>query len=210
MSPRLVLLLLLLALMTSGCPNVEAVRRARDEEIARRLEELEKTARFRNQKLLTIEAELTRNRSEENRLRDLVRALEKRGPVPDKPPYGFVPTRVAFSFLTCAIDQDGKKGDDAIAAYVSIYDQDDSGLKVAGSFRFELFDLARSKDHVIQSWSFTPEEAARYWQKFPPCYQFKLPFGGELRVEEVVLKVTFRQAGKKELTARKELTVELP
>jgi len=213
MSGKWVVLLLVLAVMVSGCPNEEAVARYRKQETARRLDELEKTARMRQQKLLALEAELTKLRADRNELKTLLeetKELLKGGAVPAEKVFRFEPVRVDFSFLTCAIDTDKKKGDDAIAAFVSLYDQFDTGLKAAGSFRFDLFDLARSKDHVIQSWSFTPEEAARWWQRFPACYQFKLPFGGKVGVEEVVLKVTFRQTGKKELTATQKLSVEQP
>ncbi|HUW56970.1 MAG TPA: hypothetical protein VMZ92_10060 [Planctomycetota bacterium] len=216
MSGRCVVALLLVALVTSGCPDEAAVARYRDEEIARRLDELEKTARLRDQKLLAIEAQVAAVHADKKELevllketKDIVTQLEKQGGVPAEKPFAFEPTRVDFSFLTCAIDTDGKKGDDAIAAYVSLYDQFDTVLKAAGDFHFELFDLARPAGHVIQSWSFKPEEAARWWQRFPACYQFRLPFGGKVLAEKVFLKVTFRQAGKKELTTTRELTVEL-
>ena len=48
------------------------------------------------------------------------------------------------------------------------------------------------------------------WQRFPACYQFKLPFGGKVNAKKGDLKVTFRRPGKEALTAKREVTIELP
>jgi hypothetical protein len=170
---------------------------------------LEKTVTELRSELAAVKAE----RDEMKQLLDQRRTVKTLGDnttVSAEKPFTFEVTKVDFGFLTCGISLQGKKGDDAIAAYVGLYDQFDTPIKAAGHFRFDLFDLARSKDYVVQSWSFEPEGAARYWQRFPACYQFKLALAAEVRVKKVVLKVTFRQAGKKELAATRELTIERP
>ncbi|HUV38234.1 MAG TPA: hypothetical protein VMY39_01410, partial [Planctomycetota bacterium] len=184
-----------------------------DNTLVDRMNNLERENVARQQKITKLEGEVSAMRAERDELRQLLEAareLNKTGTVPADKPFRFEVQKVELGFLTCAIDLDGKKGDDAIAAYVNLYDQYDTSLKAAGTFRFDVFDLARSKDHVVRSWTFAPEEAAGNWQRFPGCYQFKLPLGGEVRAEKVVLKVSFSRPGKETLTATREVQLELP
>jgi len=214
MSREVTLMLLMLVLLVSGClfSRPGEVWRADD-----RLEALERESRAREQAILKLQAEVTAISSERYELKQLleearstVKSLKTGGEAPPEQPFRFEAVKVDFGFLTCAIDLDKKKGDDAIAAYVYLYDQYDSSIKAAGAFHFELFDLARKEGHLIQAWSFEPEQAAMYWQRFPACYQFKLPFGGEVTAKKGVLKVAFRRPGKETLTATREVTIELP
>ncbi len=125
-------------------------------------------------------------------------------------------TRVDFGFLTAAVNFDNagkiadKKYDNGIAAYVSLYDQYDSSLKAAGDFRLDLLDLTREKNFLIATWNFDAQAAAKYWQNFPGCYQFKLPLPSDLTSRKVLIKVSFRQPGRAELIATKELTISRP
>ena len=184
---------------------------------AERVDRLEGQLRERQQASLQLQAEIDAMQAERQELRELLgetrEAIQKlmgTGGIPAEQSFGFEVRDVSLGFLTCAIDTDGKKGDDAIAAYVSLQDQYGSSLKAAGHFRLDLFDLSRSKEQIIRSWTFTPQEAAGYWQRFPAGYQFKLPFGQPPQAKKVVLKVTFRQEGKEPLTATRELKVERP
>ena len=200
-----VVMLLVLSALASGCRTSPSASGTPGDRQA-----LEKTATELRSELAGVKAE----RDEMKRLLDERTAAT--GPADNatvgaEKPFAFEVTKVDFGFLTCGISLQGKTGsDDAIAAYVDLYDQFDTSMKAAGHFRFDLFDLARSKDYVIQSWSFEPEAAARHWQRFPACYQFKLPLAAEVRAKKVVLKVTFRQANNREFTAATELKIERP
>jgi len=176
--------------------------------------ELERENRAKGEKIVKLEDDLAVAKAERDRMKkDL--DLARKSPEAARA-FAFEPKTVDFGFLTAAVnfDNEGKatdrKFDNGIAAYVSLYDQFDSSLKAAGQFRFDLLDLARAKDFVIATWTFEPEAAAKYWQRFPACYQFKLPLPSDLASRTVTLKVTFRQPGKPELTATKELTVDRP
>jgi len=203
MPPKGAVMLLVFAAFVSGCATSPSGPPA-DRQA------LEKTVAELRSQLAAVQAERD----------DMKRLLAERGAakppgdntsVSGGKPFAFELTKVDFGFLTCGINLQGKKGpDDAIAAYVGLYDQFDTPIKAAGYFRFDLFDLARSKDYVVQSWSYEPEAAARHWQRFPACYQFKLPLAAEVRAKRVVLKVTFRQADRKEFTAMRELAIERP
>lgn len=222
MSPKMlgmVLVPVILAVALSGCrapfskPD-EKVIETRD---AARMDLLERESRARQNEVAKLQAEVSSLKGERHELRTLleearrtVKSLEESGKAPAEKPFSFEVARVDFSFLTCAIDTDDTRGDDAIAAYVYLYDQFDSSLKAAGHFRFELFDLARPKSHVVESWSLKPEAAARYWQRFPACYQFKLPLAEGPLPEKAKLKVTFTREGEKALTASREVKIERP
>jgi hypothetical protein len=175
-----------------------------------RIARLEREAQEYQQAIAKLETESAALRTERD---DMRRLLAEKGieytpeTVPAKP-FSFDVTSVGFSFLTCAVNLDRIKGDDGVAAYVHIYDQFDSSMKAAGAFRFDLFDLAVPENQLIESWSFEPEAAAKFWQDLPGCYRFKLPFTKPVEAKKVMLKVTFHQEGKKDLTATRELPVE--
>lgn len=206
MSARGFVMLLVFAALITGCSNSPSAsgtagdRRAQDKTVAELRSQLDA---------------VTAERDQTKRLLEEIRAAKPSADnttVGGRKPFAFEVTKVEFSFLTCGINLANKKGgaDDAIAAYVDLYDQFDTSMKAAGHFQFDLFDLARSKDYVVQSWSFEPEAAALHWQRFPACYQFKLPLAAEVRATKVVLKVTFRQADGKEFKTTSELKLERP
>jgi hypothetical protein len=204
MPPRGMVMLLVFAALLAGCRMSQSDSDARDRHA------LEKTVAEQRAELASVKMDRDKTR----RLLDESLAAK---PSADnttaggRKPFAFNVTKVEFSFLTCGINLEGAKGDDdGIAAYVDLYDQYDTPMKAAGHFQFDLFDLARSKDYVVQSWSFEPEAAALHWQRFPACYQFKLPLSGEVRATKVVLKVTFRQADGKEFATTTELKLERP
>jgi len=184
-----------------------------DTTVDNRLKALERENKARQDAIVKLQGEVAALRAEREELRQLLEAakvLNTTGGVPAGKPFRFEVEKVGIGFLSCAIDTDGVKGDDAIAAYINLTDQYDTSMKAAGTFRFDVFDLARAKDQIIRSWTFKPEVAAGYWQRFPGCYQFKLPLGGEVRAKKVILKVTFGRTGKEPLTAIRERTVEQP
>jgi hypothetical protein len=198
-------MLLVFAVLLSGCRTSPSASGAAGDRQA-----LDKTvAELRSQlDAVTVERDQTKRLLDESRT---ARTPADNTTIGGRKPFAFEVTKVEFSFLTCGINLAGTKGaDDAIAAYVDLYDQFDTPMKAAGHFQFDLFDLARSKDYVVQSWSFEPEAAAQHWQRFPACYQFKLPLAAEVRATKVVLKVTFRQADGKEFKTTSEMKLERP
>jgi len=210
MSRETVVLLLLVGVFAGGCANGLDEG---DTALFERVKRLEEENDARQQTVVKLEGEVAAMRAERDELRHLLEAareLNKTGAVPAERQFRFEVQKVTLTFLSCAIDLDGKKGDDAIAAYVNLYDQYETSMRAAGTFRFDVFDLARSKDHIIRSWTFEPKVAARSWQRFPGGYQFKLPLGGQVRAKKVVLKVSFSRVGKKTLTATREIDIEQP
>lgn len=170
--------------------------------------------RAENEKIVILEDQLAAAKADRNRL---ARQLDAARKSPDAAKgFAFEVTRIEFGFLTAAVSFDNsakvtdRKYDNGIAAYVNLLDQFDSSLKAAGDFRFDLFDLSRDRNFVIASWSFDAEAAAKYWQRFPGGYQFKLPLPSDLASRKVVLKATFLQPGRSELAATKELTLSRP
>lgn len=176
--------------------------------------DLERESRAKTEKIIKLEDELAVARAERDAVKKDLDAARKSPDV--EKGFQFVPRKVEFGFLTAAVNLDesgrttDRKYDNAVAAYVGLYDQFDSSLKVAGAFQFDLMDLSKARDFVIAGWTFEPEAAAKHWQKFPGCYQFKLPLPGDLNSRKVTLKVTFRRPGKPDLTATTDLDVERP
>ncbi len=176
--------------------------------------EIERENRAKSDAIVKLEDDLATARAERDRARKDLAAAQK---APGAEGFHFEAAKVEFGFLTAAVNLDQKtdkvtdhRFDNGIAAYVGLYDQFDSSLKVAGAFRFDLLDLARSSNFVLQTWTYEPEAAAKHWQRFPACYQFKLPLSSDVKSRKVVLKVTFTRPGKPDLTATKELTVDRP
>ena len=216
MSRIMLIVFLVLVLVTSGCSWM--IPPAREDTVTeKRMKEIERRADRREEEIAKLQSEVQALKAQRYELRNLLKetseaaaSLAQTGEMPADKPLRFEVTTVEFGMLTCAVDEDGKKGDDAIAAYVHLYDQYDFSMKAAGAIRFDLFDLSRAEDQVIQSWSFTPEDAARRWKRFPAGYHFKLPLSGDIGTKDVILKVTFQEAGRKPLTARCSIEVELP
>jgi hypothetical protein len=201
---------ILMAMLAIGCTGTQP--NDSDTSSQKPAAELARQSQAKSETITKLQGELATARTERDELKQALESSRKTGAP------GAVElevSKVDFGFLTSAVNlDDGKvtdnKGDNGIAAYVALYDQFDSSIKAVGSFRLDLFDLKRSKEFVIQTWSFEPDAALKYWQRFPACYQFKLPLSTDVYAKNVVLKVTFRQAGKKDLTATKELTIERP
>ena len=175
---------------------------------------LEQENRAQADRIVKLEDELASAKSERDRAKNALN-VDKKSPGVDKM-FHFEAQKVEFGFLTAAVnfDSEGKvtdhKFDNGIAAYVSVYDQFDSSLKVAGAFRLDLLDLARPDRFVIQTWTFEPEAAAKCWQRFPASYQFKLPLSADVTARKVMLKATFSRPGKPDLTATQELEISRP
>jgi hypothetical protein len=175
--------------------------------------DLERENRAKSESIVKLEDDLASARAERDRARKDLAAARK---TPGAEGFHFEAAKVEFGFLTAAVNLDEKgkttehRFDNGIAAYVGLYDQFDSSLKVAGAFRFDLLDLARSSDFVLQTWTYEPEAAAKHWQRFPSCYQFKLPLSSDVKSRKAVLKVMFTRPGKPDLTATQELTIDKP
>jgi len=200
---------ILLVMLVVGCTGSQPSDTPQKSEA-----ELQRENQAKSETITRLQGELAGARTQRDELQQALESSRKTGTP------GAVElevTRVDFGFLTSAVNLDedkgkvtGRKGDNGIAAYVVLTDQFDSSIKAVGAFRFDLFDLKRSKDFVIQTWSFDAEAALKHWQRFPASYQFKLPLSTDVYAQKAVLKVTFRQSGRKDLTATKELTIERP
>ena len=213
MTSRTVILLTMLSLMITGCAGGAITDAGEVDGTAA----LEKRLLRQQQKVAQLESQVAALRADRYELRQLlgetkqlIRSLEDTGKLPREKETEFKVVRVGLGFLTTAIDTDGKKGDDAIAAYVYLYDREDFSLRRAGSFRFELFDLSRSEDQVIGVWTYPPEVAAKYWGRFPAGYHFKLPLAGPVGTKQAILKVTFNRPGEKVLNTTRRVAIELP
>jgi hypothetical protein len=193
-------------LLIAGCTEPQPTETPR-----KSVADLERENRARGDAITKLRGELAAVRTERDGLQQALDSARKTGTAPQQ--FQFEAAKVELGWLTAAVNLDdnkvtGRRGDNGIAAYVSLYDQFDTSIKTAGSFQLDLFDLERSKDFILQTWSFEPEAAAKYWQRFPACYQFKLPLSSDVYAKKAVLKVTFRRPGKKDLTATKGLTIE--
>ena len=83
---------------------------------------------------------------------------------------------------------------DGIRVYLSASDKDGHPIKVPGTVRIELFDLASEQQIRIGSWEFTPEESLDHFTSGPLSYQFtfELPFpNGPPSHEQLMLKASF-------------------
>jgi hypothetical protein len=175
--------------------------------------DLERENRAQAERIVRIEDDLAASKARESRLTQELAAARK---APGTEGFHYEPAKLEFGFLTAAVNFDNagevidRKFDNGIAAYLSVYDQFDTSLRVAGEFRLDLLDLSRDKDFVIATWTFSPEAAAKHWARFPGCYEFKLPLPDDLRSRKVLLKTAFRRPGKPDLTAMREITVSRP
>lgn len=100
-------------------------------------------------------------------------------------------TKVGFGFLTAAVNWDDQPGTDGIQAFVYLEDQFGESIKRAAALRLEMFAVSDETGKLIQTWTFTPEASAKYWQVIPAGYMFKLPFqSGAPKAGQVLLKAT--------------------
>jgi len=175
-------------LLLTGCPEQE-VSPTGSSEVNRLREELsQEQARVRE-----VRDQVEALRTERKELMGKLEARERELTVlrgGKRGEFRFEPTEVTFGFLSAAVDWDGKGGDDGIQALVCIEDQTGGSIKRAGEFRFELYDLANSKEKAIEKWTFTAEAAAEYWRSVGSGYLFKLPFtAGTPKGKQVTLVV---------------------
>jgi hypothetical protein len=183
-----------------------------------RLDALEGQVKKDAEQISRMQSELTALKSERYELKVLlaetraaIEALRSGGVLPGEKAFKFAVTRVGFGFLTSAVSLARTKADDTVVAFAYLYDQYDSAVKRAGAFRFDLLDLARPEGQmVLQTWTFTPEAAAKFWVGFPGGYEFKLPLAESIRGGTRVLKMTFEEEGGKELVATREIKIERP
>ena len=116
--------------------------------------------------------------------------------------FRFVATKISLGWLTSSVNWDDKGGDDGMQAFVEVEDQTGDSIKQAGAFRLELYDVGGGKGTAIETWTFTPEAAAKCWYTTPSGYMFKLPYAnGTPKAKEVVLvvKAELSEGGKFEV-----------
>lgn len=134
--------------------------------------------------IVTLRGERTTLAAELDQARTQISGLS--GPEPGA--FRFIVARVSLGWLTASVDWDNQPPDDGIQAFVAMEDQTGDSIKRAASFRLELYDLGREKESPIETWSFTPEAAAKYWNSIPSGYLFKLPYSnGTPAARDVIL-----------------------
>ncbi len=113
--------------------------------------------------IATLEKNLADAQKTVDEQKQQIATLQKVGP--DRMAKLVVPTGIQFARLTGGYDDDGRPGDDGVVAYVQPVDVKGHVIKVAGSIRMQVFDLANPPgrqvvaegewdvDHVADMWN---------------------------------------------------------
>lgn len=176
-----------------------------------RAEELEKTLKQERDLRSQSEKQVQALRSERAELMTKLEEAQNtiKGAIGGEPgAFRFVVTRVSLGWLTSSVNWDNVGGDDGIQAFMEIEDQTGDTIKRAGAFQLELYDLGHEKGEPIETWTFTPEAAAKYWSTIPSGYLFKLPYSnGTPKGGQVVLVANVKLTEGGEFQAMKTLRV---
>lgn len=101
---------------------------------------------------------------------------------------------IQFGRLTGGADLDrDKPGDEGVKIYVVPTDADGQPLKAAGSFTFDLFDLAEPQSPQLGHWTFDAPQAKGNWHGafLDYTYAFTLPWQHVPRHSDLTVKVSF-------------------
>ncbi|NIA07832.1 MAG: hypothetical protein GWP14_09420 [Actinobacteria bacterium] len=72
--------------------------------------------------------------------------------------------RIKLGRYSGGTNLDEKPGDDGIRVYITPQDEAGRTVTAAGSIEVNVFDLAKTSEPLLMSYSFSPEQARQYWQ----------------------------------------------
>lgn len=201
---------ILLALAVCGC----GLRRGNVDLLEARLRQQEDRLYELQSQLAQAHTELTTARRETDLLRD---QLANRGTAALLPEQTTVLSRVEGlgidPLLSGGLDRDEKPGDDLLAAMVTPRDADGNVLKLPGTLRLELFDLARPADKQrIGQWEFDPEQTRDHWHNglLGSGYRFRLPWQQIPQHEALLLHARLTTADGRQFDASETLRINPP
>ena len=168
-----------------------------------------------------LEAELETRDDRISTLQSQLRGLNEklqvaRGISDDDLKYLFTPERVTIMPLTGGENYDDKPGHDGMTVYLQPLDAVGDVLKVAGSIRIELFDLAMGDGRTLVDRAEVPiSEAQKHWfgDLWTYHYTVKVPWlkDNPPQHEEITIRATFTDyLSQRVMMAQAVRKVELP
>lgn len=128
--------------------------------------------------------------------------------------YFYYPEKLQIDSLSGGFNDDKQGGDDGVAVYLRPIDRDGDVVKVAGTIRVQLFDLANPPDRNFLGEVTVPVEKSRefwYGKLMTQHYTVKVPFAYPPGHEEVTVRATFVNLfPQRVVTAQQVVKVKLP
>ena len=180
MCERLAVILLLAALLLSGCASPEVARLAAEKvaaerEVARLQQE---TAALRNDLAAAQQQAQTLRALGEKRLELLfqVKSLD-------------------LGRYTAGYDSDGKPGDEGVRVYLAPIDREGSAIKAAGAVAISLYDLAQAPGReLVGTYNWPVEQIGKQWVSgfLASHFRFDCPWqSGPPAHDEITVRVVF-------------------
>lgn len=125
------------------------------------------------------------------------------------------PERLVIGSLSGGEDYDGVPGDDGVTVYLQPTDRDGDPLKVAGSIRVELYDLANPPDeNLLGTYEFPVDKARELWYGKLMTYHYTVkcpwPRGKKPRHTDITVRATFIDyLTRRVMTAQQTFSVKL-
>lgn len=188
---RCISVCLLFALATPGCATrgdvelVEAQLRDRQDELART-----------QAKLARAEREVEIARRDADQLRGQLVSNGEEVVLPEQADTLYRATGIRFNtWLTAALDADGRPGDDVVTAVLTPHDVDGHPVKLPGNLEVTLSNHADGRAIPIRTWRFTAAESRELWQSdlLGGGFRLSLPVDAAT-AEQVVLLARLRSA----------------
>jgi hypothetical protein len=178
-----------------------------DMQLRREIQQLEEAVKDRDQRISSLQ----------NQLREMNTRLQvARGISDDDLQYLFTPQRLTIMPLSGGEDYDEQPGHDGITVYLQPTDEVGDVLKVAGSIRVELFDLALDDGKSLVGRVEVPiSEAGDYWfgDLWTYHYTIKVPWleDNPPKSKEITIRATFTDyLSQRVMVAQAMREVELP
>jgi hypothetical protein len=126
----------------------------------------------------------------------------------------YFPEEIRFASLTAGVNLDDQPGDDGVVVHLQPLDRNRDPLKVAGSVRIDLFDLAAPTGQtLIGRCTYSPEELRERWLTGLLTYHYSLecPWDRLPETNAVTVRAVFTDLlTERVITAQRVVEVQLP
>lgn len=182
---------------------------------------LESRLREQGDRQFSLEAALKKSRSEleivqrqNDRLNNRLAGQKQGLLLPEQADALFRATGIHIQkWMTGGLDRDDRPGDDLLSAVIVPHDDDGETVKLPGTIRLQLLDLAMPQEgQRLGEWTFTVEESRRHWHKgmIASGYQFRLPWQQLPHSSELMLHATLTTTDGRKFHAGEIIHIEPP